>query len=56
MLRAREVGTLDCKVVGVAVRAQFVEFVKHDLLHVPPLPGTRYYTPLPVTLLYVHPM
>jgi hypothetical protein len=36
MLRGRGVKNLDCKVVSVAIRAQMVEFVKRDLLHVRP--------------------
>ena len=36
MLRSRNVGAIDCKVVGVAIRSQFVEFIKHDLMQVRP--------------------
>jgi len=36
MLRSRNVATIDCKVVGVAIRSQFVAFIKHDLMHVRP--------------------
>jgi hypothetical protein len=36
MLRARSVTQLDCKVISVALRMQFVDFIKQDLLHVRP--------------------
>ena len=36
MLRSRSVTKTDCKVVSVALRMQFVDFIKHDLLRVRP--------------------
>jgi hypothetical protein len=36
MLRSRDVEVLDCKLVSVALRAQFVEFIRRDLSHVRP--------------------
>lgn len=36
MLRARDVSSRDSKVVGVAIRAQFVDFIRRDLMHVRP--------------------
>ena len=36
MLRAHDVSSRDSKVVGVAIRAQFVDFIRRDLMHVRP--------------------
>ena len=36
MLRARGVTVADCKLVAVALRAQFVQFIRHDLRQVLP--------------------
>jgi hypothetical protein len=36
MLRTKNVDKVDCKVVGVAIRTQFVEFIQRDLKHLRP--------------------